>query len=84
MSKASEWVENYGKRPQFAIGEYQLACVTDDGYFKVTNVSDSQSLVIADERALELARWIIDTFGEKEKYSQGTDLKETEIEESDL
>lgn len=63
-SKAATWVRNVemyaGPRPELP----GIAAVSDDGVFSNRMLSGDR---LKPEKAIELARWILDTFGEPEE-----------------
>jgi hypothetical protein len=67
MSKASEWAMTFKKRPRF-----WLPSSEESGALElVAEVSDSGRLnlrgsVATPDKALALARWILDVFGEED------------------
>ena len=72
MSKASEWSDRLNKRPRItipALGQYESypihANVMDDGRCAIQQ-GDGTPFCISEEQALELAKWINDTFGESD------------------
>ena len=58
MSKASEWAKTERPtRPAFVLGIGEKAYVDDDGKLFTMGIFEPS-------QALELARWILDTFGD--------------------
>ena len=72
MSKASEWAKKLGSRPEINlrrsgkladVGTTNSAHVAPGGSCRISNGYDV--IFLGPEEAIELARWIFDTFAEE-------------------
>ena len=72
MSKASEWAKSNAARPKSVLQDdekaLKIAQIHDDGdltlYAEDRSAARCAWIVLAPDKAIELARWILDTFGE--------------------
>lgn len=72
MSKASEWAKRKEEADALEVPEFEVEGpisirVSDDGELEITNHSSRRAprSLLPQKKALALARWILDTFGEE-------------------